>query len=130
MAWNLTPGETIKRTELHELYGGSGQGGISPSTQSPNVMAFTDPTVGHQHGYFDGWAEDGLFHYTGEGQHGDQRMKGGNRAILNAGTDGRKVRLIGGSGGVVTYLGEFSVDTQTPGIEQMPRSPGVMNCAK
>jgi hypothetical protein len=39
--------------------------------------------------YFDRW-EDGIFHYTGEGQVGDQQVAGGNRAILE-----RAVREVG-----------------------------------
>jgi hypothetical protein len=54
--WNLSPGETIKRTALHATYGGSGQNGIAPSRQSPNVLVFSDPASGEQHGYFDGLA--------------------------------------------------------------------------
>jgi hypothetical protein len=62
--WNLKPGDQIRRTELHRQFGGSGQGGISPSAKSPNVLIFTDPKTGVQHGYYDGWKDDGLFHYT------------------------------------------------------------------
>ena len=81
--WTLPPGETIRRVDLHSAYGGGGQGGIAPSARTPNVLIFSDPASGEQHGYFDGWHEDGLFHYTGEGQRGDQQMRGGNSAILN-----------------------------------------------
>src|SRR5690606_15898581 len=28
---------------------------------------------GHQHGYYDGWGSDGLFHYVGAGQRGDRQ---------------------------------------------------------
>ena len=42
-------------SELHDRYGGSGEGGISPSRGSPNVLIFTDPAIGEKFGYFDGW---------------------------------------------------------------------------
>src|SRR5262245_45468801 len=41
-------------------------------------------------GYIDDWRHDGLFHYTGEGQRGDQQMRAGNKAVPNtARTAGR-----------------------------------------
>jgi hypothetical protein len=109
--WNLKPGgPPILRTALHADYGGRPQGGIGPSRVSPNVLVFTDPAAGEPHGYFDGWKADGLFHYTGEGQYGDQRMVSGNAAILRHAEEGRALRLFQGARGEVQYLGEFEVD--------------------
>lgn len=110
--WHLKPGDKIKRTELHELYGGRRQGGISPSSQSPNIMIFTSAS-GEQYGYFDGW-QDGIFHYTGEGQVGDQEIKQGNRALAEHKMQGKAVRLFNGSSGDVVYDGEFQLDEATP----------------
>jgi hypothetical protein len=87
--WTLRPGDRIRRTELHGRYGGSGQSGISPSRMTPNILVFTDPRSGERHGYFDHWAPDDSFHYTGEGQRGDQAMTKGNLAILNHRANGR-----------------------------------------
>jgi hypothetical protein len=42
--WPLKPGDRIVRTELHERFGGRGQGGIGASRKSPNVFLFTDPS--------------------------------------------------------------------------------------
>jgi hypothetical protein len=108
--WTLSPGDSIRRTDLHHLFGGSRQGGISPSAQSPNVFIFSDRASGEQHGYIDDWKSDGCFHYTGEGQRGDQRMVGGNRAILDAATRGRILRVFNGTGGQVEYQGRFELD--------------------
>lgn len=105
-AWHLTPNQQIVRKDLHKLYGGSGQGGICPSAQSPNVLIFTDPS-GEQFGYYDGWMDDGHFHYTGEGQVGDQVMTKGNAALLHHAQQGRALRVFQGSRGTVTYTGEF-----------------------
>jgi hypothetical protein len=107
--WALRPGEIIKRVTLHELFGGSPRGGIAPSRTSPNVFLFTDPAVGHQHGYYDGWVGE-RFHYTGMGQRGDQELRVGNRAVLEHERDGRVLRLFRGAGGNVTYVGSFRVD--------------------
>ena len=106
--WPLRPGDRIRRKDLHDLISdqagtGSGQrqGGISTPQASPNVLLFTDPRVGEAHGYYDGWGENGYFHYTGEGQRGDQTMTAGNRAILEHLDRLRNLRLIEGSGGEV-----------------------------
>jgi hypothetical protein len=88
-------GGRVSRRELHERYGGSWQGGISPSSKAPVVLFFTNPGRGHQHGYYDGWGEDGLFHYVGEGQRGDQQLIRGNRRILNHREDGRTLEGFG-----------------------------------
>lgn len=114
---HLQPGDPIKRTDLHDQYGGSGQGGINPSTTSPNVFVFTDPATGVQHGYVDGWQADGCFHYTGAGQRGDQKMIRGNKAILLHEQGGRALRLIEGSRGTVTYVGQFTLDSDEPWYE-------------
>jgi len=104
----LEIGDVIKRTKLHERYGGRRQGGISPSKQSANVFVFTDQSRGVLHGYvYDGWRQDGLYHYTGEGQHGDQRMAQGNRAIRDHGDEGRGLHVFDSSAGLATYMGEF-----------------------
>jgi hypothetical protein len=104
----MAPGESIRRVELHERFGGRRQGGISPSKVTPNVFLFTDPTKGLLHGYlYDGWREDGLFHYTGEGQHGDQQMAQGNRAIRDHLEEGRALHLFEVSKGLPVYVDEF-----------------------
>lgn len=105
--WTLTPGASIKRRELHQLFGGGWQGGISPSAISPNVFIFSDPDSGERHGYFDTWKDDGCFHYTGEGQRGDQEMVRGNRAILDASKEGRALRVFFADGATVTYQGRW-----------------------
>jgi hypothetical protein len=113
-SWDLAPGDEIERTELHETYGGRMRGGIGPSKKSPNVFIFSDPVAGEPHGYFDGWREDGCFHYTGEGQYGDQQMKSGNAAILNHEAEDRALRVFMGARGVVTYEDEFELDPDRP----------------
>ena len=112
--WTLSIGERIKRTELHRQFGGPRRGGISPSAQTPNIFVFSDAASGEQHGYFDRWRDDGCFHYTGEGQHGDQQMIRGNRAILDSRRDGRALRVFKGTGGSVEYRGQFELDTSQP----------------
>lgn len=110
--WALQPGDTILRKELHRRYGGGGQGGIEPSAKTPNVFIFSDPKAGEQYGYvYDRW-QDGVFHFTGEGQVGDQEMNFGNRAILEHQKRGRALRVFSGTRGIVTYQGEFELAAQ------------------
>lgn len=115
--WTLNPGERIERKVLQQRYGGRTQGGIGPSKSTPNVLLFTDPASGEKHGYFDGWQPDDCFHYTGEGQFGDQRMLSGNAAILRHAEEGRALRLFKGARGVVTYVDEFELDRTEPWYE-------------
>ena len=109
VTWDLVPGTVIKRTALHQRFGGRRQGGIGPSRQTPNVFVFTDPKKGAQYGYHDRW-EEAIFHYTGEGQVGPQKMTSGNLAILRHREQGRALRLFKGVGGEVRYLGAFELD--------------------
>ena len=111
----LTRGSRIRRTELHNQYGGRRQGGISPSAQTPNVFAVTAPS-GAQYGYiYDGAGEDGYFHYTGEGQVGDQQMVQGNRAIRDHEVEGRELHLFEAHGTELRIFGSVSLSRSLPG---------------
>jgi hypothetical protein len=109
----MNKGETIRRKDLHKVFGGSGQGGINPSNKTPNVFIFTSRSEGEQHGYLDRWAGE-FFLYVGEGQSGDQQMIRGNKSIRNHVEDGRSIRLFWGSRGEVEYGGEFEIDHIEP----------------
>ena len=62
----------------------------------------------------DGWQSDGCFHYTGEGQRGDQKMIRGNSAILRHRLDLKALRVFQGAGGVLRYVDEFVIDPDDP----------------
>jgi hypothetical protein len=109
MLKDLHPGAQLLRREVHDRYGGRQQGGIGPSRKAPVILFFTDPAAGHRHGYYDGWDDDGLFNYYGEGQLGDQRLVQGNKAILNHKPDGRTLEGFLARGTTVTYLGTFEL---------------------
>lgn len=113
-SWVFEPGDRIKRSELHDLYGGGRQGGMEPSSKTPNVFLFTNQSIGVQYGYnFDGWHSDGTFHYTGEGQVGDQKMVHGNRAARDHHVEGRALRLFQKAGTDVIYIGEFELPDES-----------------
>jgi len=105
----ITSPPPLYRRQLHAALGGIQQSGISPSSLEPLVLLFSDPVSGPQHGYIDGWQQDGFYHYTGEGQHGDQEMVRGNKAIRDHATAGRELHLFQGQGKgePVTYTGQF-----------------------
>lgn len=113
-AWDIQPNAQIARRSLHDRFGGSRQGGISPSNSTPNIFLFADPEVGPEHGYVDGWKSDGHFHYTGSGQVGDQDLQRMNGAILKHVETGKTLRLFHGSSGTITYQGAFAVDKDQP----------------
>ena len=108
MALGLKPGARLKRAELHARYGGRRQGGISPSRSSSNVFLFADAATGRLHGYlYDGARSDGFYHYTGEGQRGDQQMVQGNRAVRDHAAEGRDICLFEVDRGIAKYVGRF-----------------------
>lgn len=74
--------EYRRKSDIHETYGGQRQSGISTPRDVPAVFLFTSD-AGEQHGYKDEYRPNGLFWYTGEGQVGDMKMEGGNKAILD-----------------------------------------------
>jgi 5-methylcytosine-specific restriction protein A len=97
-----------RRKDIHEPFGGQQQGGISTPTRCHCVFLFTSPS-GTQHGYQDGWNEDGVFLYTGEGQSGNMEFTKGNLAIRDHAANGRDLHLFEsqGKGEGYRYLGMF-----------------------
>jgi hypothetical protein len=119
-AWTLKPGESIRRIDLHRVFGGNPQGGIASCKNFDEILLFGED--GEQHGYVDGPRSDGMYDYTGEGQFGDQTMTRGNRAIRDHANRGKRLRLFQGARGEVTYLGEFEYVTHR--IERAPATRG------
>jgi hypothetical protein len=113
-AWSLRPGDQIERVALQRAFGGSGQGGITPSNRSSNIFLFADPDEGPIQGYVDGWKSDGLYDYTGSGQIDDQRLGGVNGSMLEHRISGKTLRVFRGSRGVVSYVGAFELDDTRP----------------
>lgn len=108
-AFDVELGTTMLRRELHDRWGGGRYGGMEPAVKAESVFLFTQPGAGEAFGYkYDGWHADGTFHYTGDGQVGDQSIRsGGNKAVLDALKLGRAIRLFRSEGTYTTYLGEF-----------------------
>ena len=98
-----------RRQEIHGRYGGQRQGGISTPREWPMVFLFTGES-GEQYGYRDGWDENGVFLYTGEGQLGDMGFVRGNRAVRDHALEGKDLHLFRalGKGEGYRYLGRFA----------------------
>ncbi|MDO5059673.1 MAG: restriction endonuclease [Neisseria sp.] len=115
--FNLKVNEVVKRSELHDQYGGNRQSGISASAKTPNIFLFTHPEQGEVHGYYDRWEDNGsTLYYCGEGQNGDQEMIRGNKAILEHKVQGKALRIFVSdtAPGYVRYIGEFQLDDEKP----------------
>ena len=86
------PGQPIKRSEIHDQFGGNRQSGISNSATFPYIFIFSG-AQGKQYGYKDGWDNPNVFSYTGEGQSGDMQYIKGNLALRDHKKNGRRVFL-------------------------------------
>ena len=97
-----------RRGDIHDRFGGQRQGGISTPSDERLIFLFTGES-GQQYGYRDGWSEDGVFLYTGEGQKGDMAFVRGNRAIRDHVADGNDLLLFQslGKGHGCRYVGQF-----------------------
>lgn len=121
--WSEPIGSESIREEISSKYGGGLQSGIAASRDTPNVIVFTDPEEATENGYnFDGWVEDEIFQYTGEGQLGDQVWKRGNKRLGEHRSTQDAIRLFVANGihpGTKAtkkhlYLGEFALDETEP----------------
>ncbi|WP_078596325.1 HNH endonuclease [Evansella clarkii] len=86
------PGKVYRRRSIHEKYGGQNQSGISTPRSFPFIMIFTGDS-GEEYGYKDGWQDNGVFYYTGEGQEGDMNFNKGNKAIRDHVENGKDIYL-------------------------------------
>jgi 5-methylcytosine-specific restriction protein A len=98
-----------RRNDIHAPFGGQRQGGISTPAGVPYIFLFTGES-GEQYGYRDGWNEDGVYLYTGEGQVGDMQWVRGNRAIRTHLAEGKDLLMFEnlGKGKGVRFIGTFA----------------------
>jgi 5-methylcytosine-specific restriction protein A len=100
-------GAQYRRSEIHDLFGGQRQGGISTPEGKPLIFLFTGGS-GDRYGYEDEWTSDGVFLYTGEGQEGDMNFTKGNAAVRDSITAGEDIHLFRYVGrGIVEYIGQM-----------------------
>jgi len=78
----LTPGKSYIRTELHNAFGGNQRRGI---VQLPNFNAiFLLPSLKNENAGYEAQWDDGIYHLSGEGLTGDQKMTVGNKALAES----------------------------------------------
>ncbi|MBC6457061.1 hypothetical protein [Actinomadura sp. HBU206391] len=126
MSWNrIRVDEVLSRDEVHARCSdsqgqGRGQryGGIATPKATPDILLF-DTSAGDEHGYiYDGPHEDGTYHYTGEGQDGDQKFIKGNLKVRDHRQLDLRLQLFKGvSSGKLRYLGEYRLDERQPHYE-------------
>jgi hypothetical protein len=101
------PHQLYKRSLIHDEFGGNRQGGISPSAKVPYIFIFSGKS-GAQYGYRDGWDNQNIFSYTGEGQDGDMQFIKGNLALREHLNRGKRVFLFEiEGGGMVKFISEM-----------------------
>jgi 5-methylcytosine-specific restriction protein A len=105
--WSVfSPGRVYRRADLHNLFGGQRQGGISTPAHHALIFLFTGES-GAQHGYSDGW-QGSHFYYSGEGQYGDMEFARGNAAIRDHAAESKELHVFQQMGkGDVKYIGEM-----------------------
>ena len=100
-------GREYRRIDLHNQFGGQRQGGISTPINYPLIFLFSGE-VGEQYGYADGWTNERLFLYVGEGQQGDMEFIRGNAAIRDHTINGKDLHLLFYvSKGIVRYVSQM-----------------------
>lgn len=111
--------------DIHERYkGGRRYSGIATFANQDFVVLVSSPT-GKAHGYEDTFI-DGVFHYTGEGQAGDMKFTGGNRAVRDHVKESKRLFLFfQHRPNYLTYRGEaFYEDhywAERPDTNKQPR---------
>lgn len=102
-------GKIYKRSWIHDKYGGSRQSGICPSAKNPYIFIFSGATGG-QYGYKDGWLNEEVYSYTGEGQHGNMEFTRGNLALKDSLLNKKRIFLFEYvARGMVRYLHEMKL---------------------
>jgi 5-methylcytosine-specific restriction enzyme A len=102
-------GKEYKRTDMHDYFGGNRQRGISYPKNHPMIFIFTSKS-GKEYGYRDEWQDQYTFHYSGEGQIGDQTFKEGNKILRDQMQSCRRIYLFESSkrNSYYSFINEFN----------------------
>ena len=107
----LEIGETILRSNLHKLVGGTTQSGMTSSQKGGSFLIFHNPKKGRQFGYdiWEGLQADGTFWYTGQGVEGDQTLTRANKQLLDFAKSGKPIHFFISRGTETTYQGKVDL---------------------
>lgn len=87
---NLKIGDTLTRDQMMKMFKISGQQGIMPSnTLNCIVLLISDLN----RVYEDSLSLDGVLQYTGQGQSGDQKLRGNNKTLYNSKKEKKPIYL-------------------------------------
>lgn len=116
-------GETYKHMELHELYEGNHQSGISYPAKYSFIMLFTGGK-GKIEGFYPDREENGIFYYSGEGKSGDMEFTRGNLQIRDHIKNGKELHMFRFvKKGYWKYIGQFeSIEYE---IQKAPGEDGI-----
>ena len=111
LGFPVSPGQSMKRKELHVLANGSQQTGMTTCLNGTAFMLFHDPTKNTKFGYdlWEGWQADGSFWYTGSGKSGDQKLERVNLGLIKAYEAGLPIHFFTASKTITTYIGQFTL---------------------
>lgn len=100
-------GCVYKRLDIHRVYGGARQSGVSLSKSEPVVFLFATNQWKVSH-YPDEWDERGVHWFCAQGSSGNQKWTGVNKAIRDHHAVGRELLYfegLKGPGGLWKYIG-------------------------
>jgi 5-methylcytosine-specific restriction protein A len=107
---SLMPGDELSNEKLCDVFGCSPQGGMRRSLRTNTLVLISNHVSSIYH---DRWI-DGVLHYTGMGQQGDQRIEASQNKTLNeSNANGVAVHLFEVHvDGVYTYVGRVRLASQ------------------
>jgi len=100
-------GRVYRRKDIHDEFGGQRVHGISTPKGKKFIFLFSGES-GKEYGYSDGWSDNGIFFYTGEGQQGNMVFERGNEAIRDHQKEGKDLYLFEQARpGYMRYVGQM-----------------------
>ncbi|MFJ9615649.1 Shedu anti-phage system protein SduA domain-containing protein [Streptomyces noursei] len=109
-AWNIPPGAVVKRSEVHDVYGGNPRLRAGASSRTPNAFLFVDC---NSDGELAPRWEGSVLLTPGQGQWGDS-VSLENRSVLAHRQRGVPVRVFLARRAECLYLGEFAIEPDRP----------------
>jgi hypothetical protein len=109
-AWNIPPGAVVKRSDVHDVYGGNPTRRVGASGRTPNSFLFVDC---NSDGELAPRWEGSMLLTPGQGQWGDS-VSLENLSVLAHRQRGVPVRVFLARRAECLYLGEFAIDSDRP----------------